>query len=96
MDVYTQGQQESDCVTKPTAGQSRYGYLGFVLGMAYGVAYGFALGSTFHELDKQQQRFDYKRQHAAACTNAWVYALAVHRRQDGWTSTPRASRRATA
>ena len=43
---------------------------------------------SFHESDK--------RQHEAACTNAWVYALAKHRRQDGWTSTPRASRGATA
>ena len=56
VDVYTQGSQGSVCVTTPTAGQSRYGYLGFVQGMAYGVAYGFAQGSTFHEFDKRQQR----------------------------------------
>ena len=43
-------------MTTPTAGQSRYGYLGFVLGMAHGVEYGFALGSTLHEFDKRQQR----------------------------------------
>ena len=66
-DVYTRGSQGSVCVTTPTAGQSRYGYLGFVLGMAYGVAYGFALGSTFHEFDKRQQRLTTNgstRQHA--------------------------------
>ena len=28
--------------------------------------------------------------------DAWVYALAKRRRQDGWTSTPRASTKPTA
>ena len=69
VDVYTRGSQGSVCVTTPTAGQSRYGYLGFVLGMAHGVAYGFVLGSTFHKFDKRQQRLTTNgstRQHAQA------------------------------
>ena len=45
VDVCTRGSQGSGCVTTRTAGQSRYGYLGW-----------FALGSTFHEFDKRQQR----------------------------------------
>ena len=70
VDVYTRGSQGSVCVTTPTAGQSRFGYLGFVLGTAYGVAYGFATGSTFHEFDKWQQRLTTNgstRQHALTC-----------------------------
>ena len=96
MDVYTGGSQESVCLTTPTAGLSRSGYLGFVLELAYGVAYGFAQGSTFHEFDKRQQRLTTNGSTRQLALMSGVYALAEHRRQDGWTSTPRASRRATA
>ena len=96
VDVYTRSSHGSVCVTTPTAGLSRYGYLGFVLGMAHGAAYGFALGLTFHEFDKRQQRLTTNgstRQHALTpgCT-LWL-STGV---RTGGRLPPRTSRGATA